>query len=125
MGLTMSMAGLEDFERVRFSKSFFMRDFLYSEIAAKFGILNIPDDPELVVEVGIRLCEELPEPLNASLDRISIRSAYRSCAVNQMGNEKHHNCAQNEKNYAGHIWDRLDSCGLKGRHRMHRCAVVR
>lgn len=114
MSTTMSVAGLEDFGRVRLSKSFFMRDFLYSEIATKYGIPNIPDDPELAIEVGTRLCEELLEPLNATFGRIAIRSAYRSCAVNQMGNEKHHNCAQNEKNYAGHIWDRLDANGLKG-----------
>lgn len=114
MSTTTSVAGLEELGRVRLSKSFFMRDFLYSEIASKYGIPNIPDNPELAIEVGSRLCEELLEPLNATFGRLALRSAYRSCDVNLKGNEKHHSCAQNEKNYAGHIWDRLDSDGLKG-----------
>ncbi len=114
MSTTMSMDALEDFGRVRLSQSFFMRDFLYSEIAAKYGILNAPDDRELAVKVGKHLCEELLEPLNATFGRVAIRSAYRSCEVNQKGNEEGLNCARNEKNYAGHIWDRRDADGLSG-----------
>lgn len=114
MTIPMSVATLEDFGRVRLSKSFFMRDFLYSEIAAKYGILNAPDDRALAIEVGKHLCEELLEPLNATFGRVAIRSAYRSCEVNQKGNEEGHNCAKNEKNYAGHIWDRRDADGLSG-----------
>jgi len=114
MTATMSVDTLEDLGRVRLSSSFFMRDFLYSEIAAKYGILNAPDDRELAIEVGKHLCEELLEPLNATFGRVAIRSAYRSCKVNQKGNEEGHNCARNEKNYAGHIWDRRDADGLSG-----------
>jgi len=36
-----------------------MRDFLYSEISNLHGIPNIPDDPDLAIEVGKHLCEEL------------------------------------------------------------------
>ena len=114
MSTTMSVDALEDLGRVRLSSSFFMRDFLYSEIAAKYGILNAPDDRELAIEVGKHLCVELLEPLNAKFGRIAIRSAFRSCEVNQKGNEKGQNCASNEKNYAGHIWDRRDADGLSG-----------
>lgn len=114
MNTPMSVEALEDLGRVRLSKSFFLRDFLYSEIAAKYGILNAPDDADLAIEVGKHLCEELLEPLNATFGRLAIRSAFRACAVNQTGNEKGHKCAKNESNYAGHIWDRLDSDGLKG-----------
>ncbi len=108
------MAALEEFGRARLSPSFFMRDFLYSEIANYYGMPNIPENPDLAIEVGRRLCEELLEPLNATFGRIAIRSAYRSPTVNALGNEKGHSCASNEKNYAGHIWDHLDSDGYRG-----------
>jgi hypothetical protein len=91
-----------------------MRDFMYSEIANFYGIQNIPSDPAFAIEVGRHLCEELLEPLNATFGQIAIRSAYRSCAVNLLGNEKKLNCASNEKNYAGHIWDKRDADGLMG-----------
>lgn len=109
-----SVKALEDLGRVRLSPNFFMRDFLYSEIANCYGLQNIPDDPDLAIDVGTRLCEKLLEPLQTQFGRIAIRSAYRSCAVNQLGNEKGHNCARNESNYAAHIWDRRDAAGMKG-----------
>ena len=109
-----SVRGLEDLGRVRLSKSFYMRDFLYSEIANYCGIPNIPDDPDLAIEAGTRLCEELLEPLHATFGSLAVRSAYRSCAVNEHGNKNNFNCASNEANYAGHIWDRLDADGGLG-----------
>lgn len=115
-----SLAALEELGRVRLSSSFFMRDFLYSEISNLHGMPNIPDDPDLAIEVGKHLCEELLEPLNATFGRIAIRSAYRSSELNSYGNKMtkegkgRYNCAQNEKNYAYHIWDRRDSEGGKG-----------
>jgi hypothetical protein len=96
-----SVAELEDLGRIRLSRSFFMRDFLYSEIAKHHGVPNVPENPDLAVEVGKRLCGELLEPLNATFGRIAIRSAYRSPTVNALGNEKGHNCASNDKNYGG------------------------
>lgn len=110
----MSVPALESLGRVRLSRSFFMRDFLYSEIANHYGIPNIPENPDLAVEVGKRLCEEVLEPLNATFGRIAIRSAYRSPMVNALGNKKGHSCASNAKNYAGHIWDHLDAEGCRG-----------
>lgn len=109
-----SVAKLDELGRVRLSPNFFMRDFLYSEIANLHGIPNIPEDPDLAIEAGSRLCQELIEPLNANFGRIAIRSAYRSPAVNQFGNENGHNCASNEANYASHIWDRRDAQGRMG-----------
>ena len=38
-----SVRSLEELGRVRLSASFFMRDFLHSEIADFHGIPNIPD----------------------------------------------------------------------------------
>jgi hypothetical protein len=104
-----SVKGLEDLGRVRLSKNFFMRDFLYSEIANFYGIPNIPENPDLAIASGTQLCEQLLEPLQATFGRISIRSAYRSPQVNQLGNEKGLNCASNESNYAKHIWDHRDT----------------
>ena len=109
-----SVKALEDLGRTRLSPSFFMRDFLYSEIAAIHGLPNIPDDPDLAIAAGTALCEHLLEPLQARFGRISIRSAFRSCAVNQFGNDHKLNCASNQANYAGHIWDRRDAEGRMG-----------
>ena len=60
-----SMRGLEDLGRVRLSANFYLRDFLYSEIANFYGIPNIPDDPDLAIAAGRKLCEALLEPLQA------------------------------------------------------------
>ena len=106
--------------RVRLSRSFFMRDFLYSEIAAVHGILNVPDNPDLAIRVGTKLCEELLEPLQERWGRIAVRSAYRSAELNAFGNQMQkegksgYTCASNEANAAGHIWDLPDADGLTG-----------
>ena len=73
-----SVKALEELGRVRLSENFFMRDFLYSEVANLYGIPNIPDDPELAIEAGRALCENLIEPLRTDFGRISIRSAFRN-----------------------------------------------
>ena len=108
-------SALDQFGRIRLSKNFFMRDFLYSEISNFYNIPNLPDNPALAIEAGKKLCEELLEPLNATFGRISVRSAYRSAALNQFGNANKLSCASNESNFAHHIWDMLDSDnGLMG-----------
>jgi hypothetical protein len=100
-----SCSALDELGRVKLSKSFYMREFLYSEISNFYGIQNIPENPDLAIANGQKLCEMLLEPLNSTFGRISIRSAYRSPSVNQLGNEKGHNCGSNKNNYASHIWD--------------------
>ncbi len=110
----LSVKALEDFGRARLSDSFFVRDFLFSEIAAANGFTNAPDDPDLAIAAGTMLCQTLLEPLQQKFGRISIRSAFRSAEVNAFGNAKKLNCATNEKNYAGHIWDRRDAKGNMG-----------
>ena len=109
-----SVAGLADLGRARLSPSFFLRDFLFSDIAAIHGLPNVPDNPDLAVAAGSRLCVELLEPLQEKFGRIAIRSAYRSAAVNQLGNRLGENCAWNEADLAGHIWDRRDAAGHMG-----------
>ncbi len=109
-----SVHALEKFGRIRLSESFFMRDFLYSEIAAIHGFINVPDDPDLAITAGTRLCEDLLEPLQQRFGRVTIRSAYRSPEVNGFGNAKGFNCGSNDSNFAGHIWDRRDAEGRMG-----------
>ena len=109
-----SVKALEDLGRARLSENFFLRDFLYSEIAIIHGFQNIPDDPDLAIAAGKVLCETLLEPLQARFGKISIRSAYRSPEVNHFGNVNKLNCGRNETNYAGHIWDRRDAHGRMG-----------
>ena len=100
--------------RWRLSDSFFMRDFLHSEIAAAYGLVNLPDDEDCARTAGEGLCQNLLEPLQAHFGRIHVRSAYRSSTVNVLGNARGLNCAANEKNFAGHIWDRRDTEGRTG-----------
>ncbi len=107
---------LEDLGRVRLSENFYMRDFLYSEIAYAEGIPNLPENPELAIEAGKQLCERVLEPLQAGVGRLAIRSAYRSPAVNAKGaeNNNQYSCAGNERNRAAHIWDQRDEHGRMG-----------
>lgn len=109
-----SVKSLEDLGRIRLSENFFLRDFLYSEIAVIHGFANIPDDPDLAIAAGTALCQNLLEPLQARFGKISIRSAYRSSEVNHFGNINKLNCGRNETNHAGHIWDRRDASGRMG-----------
>ena len=109
-----SVRALEKLGRVRLSPNFFLRDFLYSEISQVEGIANIPVNPDLVIESGKQLCEQVLEPIQAELGKVSIRSAYRSPEINRLGNQNGYNCASNEKNYARHIWDVPDSDGHYG-----------
>jgi hypothetical protein len=109
-----SVKALEELGRVRLSSNFYMRDFLYSEIANFHGMSNVPDYPDRAVEAGRMLCANLLEPLQARFGKISIRSAYRSPSVNRFGNENNFNCAANEKNFARHIWDYPDAEGRIG-----------
>lgn len=110
----MSFHSLEAIGRVPLSRHFCMRQFLYSEIAAAYNIPNIPDDVELALRTGTRLCEDILEPIVEMFGPIIIRSGYRSAVVNAFGNKHHLRCASNKKNHAYHIWDRRDRNGHIG-----------
>ena len=99
------LEALEAFGRERLSTNFFMREFLYSEISAVHGIPNIPSHPELAIEAGQGLCQDLLEPLHRTFGRVVVRSAYRSPVVNAFGADFGFNCGSNERNRAKHIWD--------------------
>ena len=111
-----SVDTLETLGRIKLSKTFFMRDFLYSEISQIEKIPNLPNNPKLTVEVGRYLCEEILEPIQDHHGRIAIRSAYRSRQVNDIGAQNHnqYRCARSDANRARHIWDELDGNGCKG-----------
>lgn len=100
-----SMWSLETFGRIRLSKHFYMRDFMYSEISGFHGIPNVPDDPDLVVENGRAFCTALMDPLEETFGRVAVRSGYRSRALNRYGNENRLNCARNDNPLECHIWD--------------------
>lgn len=108
-----SMEALEDFGRVRLSQNFFMRDFLYSEIAGFHGIPNLPDDPDLAISVGRKLCETLLEPLQAAFGRLAIRSGFRSRRVTEYG-QRRRECGGLKVNAAYHVWDLRDADGCVG-----------
>lgn len=100
------MWSLETLGRVRLSRHFYMRDFLYSEIGNFHEIQNIPDDPDLAIETGRAFCETLLDPLEETFGRIAVRSGYRSARLNAFGNAHRLNCARNEYPLECHIWDR-------------------
>ena len=123
----MNLSTLDNLGRVRLSRSFWMREFLYSEVANLHGLPNLPDDPDLAIAAGRRLCEDLLQPLNDTFGKVLIRSAYRSSSVNKYCNEqqragrKGYTCASNEANFARHIWDRRD---VEGRMGATACIVI-
>lgn len=102
-GMISSITVLDELGRTRLSRSFILRDFLHSDNAAIHGLANAPDDQALAIAAGTRLCEELLEPLQDRFGCLAIRSAYRSSAVNRLGNEmqaagrKGYNCATNDR----------------------------
>lgn len=111
-----SYPSLEALGRVRLSRHFEMRNFLYSEIGNVHGIPNLPRDPDLAIKAGQRLAQDLLDPLVETFGPLDIRSGYRSERLNQFGatEVKPQKCAANPKNYAGHIWDRRDAQGRMG-----------
>jgi len=72
-----SVRSAEALGRVRLSHTFFMRDFLHSEIGNVHGIPNLPDDPDLAIAAGKRLCQELLEPLQRTFGREIGRASCR------------------------------------------------
>lgn len=101
-----SMWSLETFGRIRLSRHFFMRDFLYSEISGYHGIPNVPENPDLVIENGRAFCTALMDPLEETFGRVAVRSGYRSATLNKYGNDNRLNCARNDHPLECHIWDR-------------------
>lgn len=115
-----SVSALDDYGRIQLSKTFYMREFLYSEIANLHGMQNIPTNPDLAVKAGSQLCQQLLEPLQDRFGRIAVRSGFRARDVNHFGNQQQragkggYSCAANDFSYTHHIWDQLDKNGHMG-----------
>jgi hypothetical protein len=115
-----SLSDLTEFGRVRLSHNFFMREMLYSEVGNFYSIPNIPENPELAIEAGRKLCTLVLEPLRKAFGHITIRSAYRSPTLNGYCHELYKAgdttawCIDNEANAAEHIWDHRDKAGFMG-----------
>lgn len=105
---------LDRLGRVKLSAHFQMRQFLHSEIGQAYGILNMPDDPDLAVEAARGLCEHILEPLTDEFGPLIVRSGYRSPRLNAFGAKTGLACAGNEKNRAYHCYDLLDLDGFMG-----------
>ena len=101
-----SMWSLETFGRVRLSKYYFMRDFMYSEINGFHGVPNVPPNPDLAIENGRQFCTTLLDPLEETFGRVAVRSGYRSPTLNDYGNVNKLNCARSDNPIECHIWDR-------------------
>lgn len=114
------VASLTEFGRQRLSEHFFMREMLFSEVSNIHGVPNIPDDPDLALEVGRKFCSLVLEPLLSALGHITIRSAFRSARCNGYCHERFKAgdeaswCGPNEYNFAKHIWDHRDEHGRVG-----------
>jgi hypothetical protein len=114
------VATLTEYGRQRLSEHFFMREMLYSEVGNLHGVPNIPENPELALQVGCEVASRLLEPLKRAFGHVSIRSAYRSPVLNAFCNERFRAgdtacwCTDNDINAARHIWDRRDSDGHLG-----------
>jgi len=65
---------LEQLGREQLSSSFFMREFLYSEISQIKKVPNIPHSPELTLINGKILCTNILEPIQDKYGRVSVRS---------------------------------------------------
>ena len=101
-----SMWSLETFGRVRLSRYFYMRDFMYSEINGFHGVPNVPPEPDLAVENGRQFCTMLLDPLEETFGRVAVRSGCRSPTLNDYGNANKLNCARSDNPIECHIWDR-------------------
>ena len=67
-----TVTNLEKLGRVRLSPSFFMRDFLHSEIAQIEQLTNVPDYPDIALESGENLCQKMLEPISNKFGRIRL-----------------------------------------------------
>lgn len=103
------MWSLENLGRLRLSRYFYMREFLYSEIGNIHRVPNIPEIPDLAVERGRKFCATLLDPLEETFGRVAVRSGYRSPSLNTFGNENKLNCARNDYPLECHIWDLPDN----------------
>lgn len=96
---------IEALARVRLSKNFILRDFLFSAECAARCASNYPEDPDAVIRAGKALCERVLEPVAEHFGRPAITFGYMCREVIDMGMSE----AERLANYHSsnpHHWDR-------------------
>ncbi|MFY0691484.1 MAG: hypothetical protein JXR14_06110 [Paracoccaceae bacterium] len=112
MQVSPALQAHQDLGQIQLSESFYMRDFLASNIADFFGLPNIPENPDLAIRAAARLSQDLLEPLQARHGTITIRAAYRSPLVHGFREkyiESHPDgcpCAADAAQSRAMIWDK-------------------
>lgn len=95
----------ESLSRVRLSKNFILRDFLFSTECAARGLTNYPDDPDMVIRAGKEMCQKVLEPLLAQWGRFAITFGYQSRQGVEWSWTKKMREA-NPRSSSPHCWDR-------------------
>lgn len=94
----------EALARIRLSKNFILRDFLFSIEAASQGLSNYPEHPELVIAAGKALCEKILEPTLAHFGRFAITFGYQCRQAIEVHIPKSERSNRHSSN--PHMWDR-------------------
>lgn len=68
----------EALARVRLSKHYILRDFLFSTECAARGLTNYPEDPDMVIRAGKALCEKVLEPIRERWGHVFITFGHQS-----------------------------------------------
>jgi hypothetical protein len=74
----LAAAKFDSLSRVRLSKNFILRDFLFCAESCAKGLSNFPQNPTLVIAAGQALCERVLEPVLAHFGRFAITYGYHS-----------------------------------------------
>lgn len=95
----------EKLARVRVSKNFILRDFLFSTECAARGLSNFPEDPDAVIRAAKALCEKVLEPVLAKWGQFAITFGYQSRELIDYGLSK---AKREEDPHSSnpHQWDR-------------------
>src|SRR4051812_42606434 len=67
----------DKWSKTRLSKSFIIRDFLFSTESAAMGLSNLPEDRSMVLRAGKALCEQVLEAVLTHFGRFAITFGYQ------------------------------------------------
>jgi hypothetical protein len=90
--------------RVRLSKNFILRPFLFSTESASLGLSNYPDRPDLVIAAGRALCDKILEPVLAQFGNFAVIFGHQCHQAIETGKLR---CRKsNPRSSNPHQWDR-------------------
>ena len=95
----------EALARVRLSKHYILRDFLFSTECAARGLSNYPEDPDMVIRAGKALCEKVLEPIRERWGHLITTFGYQSREGIEWGWSKARR-ESNRHSSSPHMWDR-------------------